>query len=75
MMKQFLKSVLAVVCGTLVTIVLLFVLGFAFFGAILSASSATPALPKQGVLCLDLSKTVIAEQTMETDPMSLLQGT
>lgn len=75
MMKQFLKSVFAVVCGTLVTIVLLFVLGFAFFGALLSASSATPALPKQGVLCLDLSKTVIAEQTMETDPMSLLQGT
>ena len=74
MMKQFLKSVLAVVCGTLVTLILLFVVCFAFFGALLSAASSTPILPKQGVLCIDMSKTVIAEQTMEADPLSILQG-
>ena len=66
-MKKFLKMVLAVICG----ILLLNALVLAVFAGL--AGSGTPSVPSDGVLKIDLSKMVIAEQSAESDPMTMLQ--
>lgn len=77
-MKEFVKWVLAVLCG-------LFVWGIvkAFFfimmlGSILASgaamsSSSTPAVPKEGVMTLDLSKVRLAEQASAEVSFSMSQ--
>ena len=67
-MKNFLKMVLAVICG----ILLLNVLTFAVFAGL--AGSSTPTVPSEGVLKIDMSKIVIAEQSRETDPLTMIQS-
>ena len=67
-MKNFLKMVLAVICG----ILLLNVLIIAVFAGL--AGSGTPSVPAEGVLKIDMSKIVIAEQSRETDPLAMLQA-
>lgn len=72
-MKNFLKMVLAVVCGLFLTAVMLFM----FFGGLVSSlapSSASSSLPKSGVLAIDMSKISIAEQSVEPDVMTMVQG-
>ena len=62
-MKEFVKTMLAVICGFIVLRILrLLVLAF-FFGAALA--SGTAVLPRQGVLDLDMSAFTLAEQTQE----------
>lgn len=73
-MKDFLKTTLAVICGTLLTSALLFFLVAGFFGSLLAFSESTPILPKSGVLVVDMSKIVLSEQTKQTDPVSSLRG-
>ena len=79
-MKEFVKMVLAVICGILILSIVSFFLTFAMIGAMAAAGSGKPALPKSGVLSLDLSKVIIGEQTQESgslggfDPTSLLGG-
>ena len=67
-MKNFLKMVLAVICG----ILLLTALTFAVFAGL--AGSGAPAVPSEGVLKIDMSKVVIDEQSGPADPMSMLTG-
>lgn len=67
-MKNFLKMVLAVICG----ILLLTALTFAVFAGL--AGSGTPTVPEEGVLKLDMSKIVVDEQAGPGDLMSVLQG-
>ncbi|MBR3075810.1 MAG: S49 family peptidase, partial [Bacteroidales bacterium] len=67
-MKKFLKMVLAVICG----ILLLDLLIIAIFSGLATPSS--PALPSEGVLRIDMSKIVISEQSLEADPISMLQA-
>ena len=67
-MKNFLKMVLAVICG----ILLLFALTIAVFSGL--ASSGTPTVPAEGVLKIDMSKIVLTEQTRPADPMSMIQS-
>ena len=67
-MKNFLKMVLAVICG----ILLLTALTFAVFAGL--AGSGSPSVPAEGVLKIDLSKIVIDEQTGPADPMAMLTG-
>ena len=67
-MKNFLKMVLAVICG----ILLLNALVIAVFAGL--ASSGSPAVPAEGVLKIDMSKLVLAEQSRETDPMTMVQS-
>ena len=72
-MKNFLKMVLAVVFGLILTAVMLFM----FFGGLMSSltpSSASSSLPKSGVLAIDMSKIAIAEQSAEPDVMTMVQG-
>ena len=67
-MKNFLKMVLAVICG----ILLLNALVFAVFAGL--AGSGTPAVPAEGVLRIDMSRIIIGEQTREADPIQMIQA-
>ena len=67
-MKNFLKMVLAVICGILILNLLI----VAVFSGL--ATPSTPKVPAEGVLKIDMSKIVIAEQPKEMDPMSMLQS-
>ncbi|MCI5618842.1 MAG: signal peptide peptidase SppA [Rikenellaceae bacterium] len=72
-MKNFLKMVLAVVFGLILTVVMLFM----FLSGLMSSltpSSASSSLPKSGVLAIDMSKIAIAEQSAEPDVMTMVQG-
>lgn len=74
-MKNFIKMVFAVICGLfLAGIIGLFLLS-GFASALSAGSGSTPAVPKSGALVLDLSKLVISEQTSESNPISMLNGT
>lgn len=70
-MKKFLKTMLAVICGILV----LNLLTFGLFFAIGSAGSSKAPVPANGILKMDLSKIVIAEQASETPSFSMDQRT
>ena len=77
-MKDFIKMVLAVICGVIIAG---FVCLFLFFGFVGSfAASSKPMIPKSGVLKIDLRSFAIGEQTKEAnpfenvDPVSLLTG-
>ena len=67
-MKNFLKMVLAVICG----ILLLNALVIAVVAGL--ATPSAPAVPAEGVLRIDMSKIVLAEQSRETDPMTMIQS-
>ena len=67
-MKKFFKMVLAVICGILILNLLI----IAIFSGL--ATPSTPKVPSEGVLKIDMSKIVIAEQGREADPMSMIQS-
>ena len=73
-MKDFLKMTLAVLAGLFIAGILGFMLFFGFIGTMASLGSSTPAMPRSGVLLMDMSRISIAEQTQETDPMAMIQG-
>ena len=73
-MKDFLKMTLAVLAGLFIAGILGFMLFFGFIGTLASLGSSTPAMPRSGVLFMDMSRISIAEQTQETDPMAMIQG-
>ena len=79
-MKDFVKMVLAVMCGLILMGVICFILFFGMIGSMAAAGNSKPVLPKSGVLKIDLGKMVIGEQTQEAnplgdlDPTSLLMG-
>ena len=61
-MKKFLKTVLAVICGLLI----FNLIGFAILMMFGSAFSKTePIIPTSGILKVDLSKVIVAEQPRE----------
>ena len=75
-MKDFVKTMLAVVCGYIV----LRIIGFLFFmiliGSALATGGGSVSLPRRGVLDMDLSAFTIAEQTqdMTASTSSLFSG-
>ena len=74
-MKDFVKMMLAVICGLLVFGVISSVLSLIMVGAIMAVgSSSQPQMPKSGVLKLDMSKVTIDEQSGAGDPMSALSA-
>ena len=79
-MKDFVKMVLAVICGFFLIGVIFFILTMGMIGSMAAAGSSKPTLPKSGVLRLDLSKVSLGEQSQEAnpfggmDPTSLLLG-
>ena len=70
-MKDFIKMVLAVVCGIFVASVIGLFLFFGMIGSL--AAGSKPILPKSGVLSIDLSSFVLGEQTQEANPFDNLQ--
>ncbi|MGM9737545.1 MAG: signal peptide peptidase SppA [Candidatus Cryptobacteroides sp.] len=73
-MKDFVKMTLAVICGLFIMGILGFIMFFGFIGTMATLGSGTPAIPRSGVLFMDMSKIAISEQTKETDPMSMIKG-
>ena len=75
-MKQFFKMVLAVICGLILATIIFFLLGMGFVSSMAAAGSATPAIPKSGVMVIDMSKINIAEQSTPASPdiMSMVTG-
>lgn len=69
-MKDFVKMVLAVVCGFFLIGIICFILSIGMLGSLAAAGSSKPVLPKSGVLKIDLGSTVFAEQTQESSPFS-----
>lgn len=64
-MKDFVKMLLAVICGLLIAAILKVVVFFAVIGSIAASGGSKPLLPKEGVLDLDLSTFSIGEQAQE----------
>ena len=75
-MKEFFRMVLAVVCGLFIAGIIAFILGIGFVSSLAAAGSASPVLPKSGVLVMDMSKINITEQSVPAAPdvMSLVGG-
>ncbi len=66
-MKEFTKTVLAVICGFVILRIIGFLFMLIMFGtAIAGASSGTKPIPKFGVLDMDMSSFNITEQTQES---------
>ena len=74
-MKDFVKMVLAVICGLFIMGIICFILTFGMIGSLAAAGSSKPVLPKSGVLKIDLSKVVLGEQTQESNPLSDMDPT
>ena len=62
-MKDFFKTVLAVIVGFLILNIIASILMMMMFGAMAALGSSKTVLPREGVLDLDMSKFVLAEQT------------
>jgi len=71
---KFWKTTLAVIVGVFIASIICTIFGFMLLGGIASLGDSTPSIPSSGVLRIDMSNTVITEQTTEADPMSLIQS-
>ena len=71
-MKQFWKMLLAVVCGIILVNALIIFLFVGIAGS--SAPGGKTALPKEGVLTIDLSEVTLTEQETPVNPMAMVQG-
>lgn len=75
--KEFVKWVLAVLCGLFIWGIVKVVMFFMMLGSMIasSASSGSGAvIPKEGVLLMDMANVAITEQTQESSPVVSLQG-
>ncbi len=65
-MKEFVKTVLAVICGYIVLTIIGFLFLLIMFGSAVAMGGGKVTLPREGVLDLDLSTFTLAEQSEET---------
>lgn len=77
--KEFVKWVLAVVCGLFVWGIVKGIMFFIMFASMIASAASLSSgsgavLPKEGVLLMDMSKFAVTEQTQESNPISSLQG-
>lgn len=75
-MKDFVKMVLAVICGLVIISLVTFVIGIGAIGVLSAGSKSTPSIPESGVLKMDLADFSINEQSKSAsfDPTSLIMG-
>ena len=64
-MKDFIKMTLATLAGLLVFGIVAMFLMFAVIGAIAASGDSQPVMPREGILTIDMSTMVLAEQTKE----------
>ena len=73
-MKEFVKTMLAVICGYIVIRIIGFIFMMILFGSALATGGAKTSFPKSGVLDINLADFTLAEMTeenpMPTDIMS-----
>ena len=73
-MKDFIKMTLATLAGLLVFGIVAMFLMFAVIGAIAASGDSQPVMPREGILTIDMSTMVLAEQTKEGDPIEMLSS-
>ncbi len=74
-MKDFFKTVLAVIVGFLILNIIASILFMMMFAAMAALGSSKTVLPREGVLDLDMSKFTLSEQTnTETFDLTALQS-
>ena len=73
-MKQFFKTVLAVICGIIILNIITLVFGLAILGAAMAGAKATATIPKEGVLYIDMGSFSLGEQNTEPSPIEMIQG-
>lgn len=71
-MKDFVKMTLATIAGLFLFGFVAMFLMIAVVGALASAGSSQPVMPREGILTVDMSTMVLAEQTKEADPIETL---
>ena len=73
-MKDFVKMVLAVLCGLFILCVLSFFCFVGCVGSLAVAGSGKPAIPKNAVLRIDMSEFMLGEQSSDEFSMPTLQS-
>lgn len=73
-MKQFLKTTLASMLGVIIALVIGWFAIAGIVGSLVTIGSQTTQIPTEGVLSIDMSNFVLAEQTREADYSMALQG-
>ena len=73
-MKEFVKVTLATVTGLIIFGIISLFLTFGLIGAMASLGEKQPVMPAQGILKIDMSTMMLAEQTTEADPFAALSG-
>ncbi len=73
-MKDFTRTLLAVICGLFIMGIIGFFMFMGIIGSLAGMSTAQPVLPKSGVLTMDMSKIAIQEQATEMTPLAAIQG-
>ena len=74
-MKDFVKMILAVVCGLLIVCILSLFFTIGAIGSLaVSSKSAQAPLPSSGILRMDFSQLSIAERESADNPLAMLQG-
>ena len=77
--KEFVKWVLAVLCGLFIWGIVKFIMFFMMLGSMIASAASFSggsgaAIPKEGVLLMDMSRFAVAEQTQESNPLTSIQG-
>ena len=65
---------LATITGLLVFGFVAMFLSIAMIGAVAALGESEPVMPREGVLTMDMSTIVLAEQTKESDPLEMLSA-
>ena len=73
-MKDFVKMTLAAILGCLVTGAVLTFIALGIIGSLAALVSPQPVMPREGILTIDMSKIVLAEQAAPADIKGMLEG-
>lgn len=73
-MKDFVKMTLATIAGLFLFGFVAMFLMFAVVGSLAAVGNTQPVMPREGVLTVDMSKIMLSEQTVETNPISALSA-
>jgi len=74
-MKEFVKTTLAVMCGVFIMGIIGMIIMISFIGSLAASGESKPVLPRTGVLQMDMSRFVIAEQSgADVDIQAMLNG-
>ncbi len=77
--KEFVKWVLAVLCGLFIWGIVKLIMFFMMLGSLIASAASFSGgsgavIPKEGVLLMDMSSFAVSEQTQESNPLSSIQG-